>query len=230
MVSRVCLFSHNRVLPNGGNRYVVQAVSLTSLQPISGRSTSATFPRLEPSVLIGIFPAACVHVRASSANDDGSLTAAYERAVHLAEERSKNAVISREMEAVKEEDEEGYDASSPSSKTPKAQRHDTGDVVTISATQRSPSGIKRDKRPKSLIIDKTAGEDTEQPPLPKLTAGDSTAAGQQWPLVDEIACAIREWYSVSLVLDQSSWLMTAATAHVSSQSGISPVLNGHTTY
>lgn len=38
------------------------------------------------------------------------------------------------------------------------------------------------------------------PPIPSLKAGDETAKGALEPLVDEIACALREWHSVSWLL------------------------------
>ncbi|WVQ67084.1 uncharacterized protein L199_005278 [Kwoniella botswanensis] len=189
--------------------YVVQAVSLPSLAPSSSAAHSATFPRPEPSVLIGIFPAAAVHVRPSASNDNGELTEAYERAVRAAEETARNANPSwvGEMDTVKEEEEgEGIDVSSP-----QREKDVEGDVVGVEAQngglssnklERRSSLGKRDglrsNRPKSLILESKLAqmeeENKEQPPLPKLTAGDSTIAGQQWPLVDEIACAIREWY------------------------------------
>nr|XP_018260970.1 uncharacterized protein I303_06687 [Kwoniella dejecticola CBS 10117]OBR83128.1 hypothetical protein I303_06687 [Kwoniella dejecticola CBS 10117] len=189
--------------------YVVQAVSLPSLAPLSSSSHSASYPRPEPSVLIGIFPAAAVHIRPGASNDNGELSVAYERAIKAAEENARNANPSwvGEMDTVKEEEEgEGYAVSSP-----QRQQDLEKDVVEVgnlngeasnnNKLQRRPSSGKKDglrtNRPKSLILESKLAqmeEDKEQPPLPKLTAGDSTIAGQQWPLVDEIACAIREWY------------------------------------
>lgn len=138
-----------------------------------------------------------MHVRPGDGSDDDSLTSAYEKAVRLAEEKSRNGTLSwvGEMEAVKEEDE---DVASPG--------RCFGSIIDISAPGKelsSPTsksnGITRPHRPKSLVLESKGDrqEDKEQAPLPKLTAGDSTIAGQQWPLVDEIACAIREWYGVS---------------------------------
>jgi len=183
-------------------RYVVEAVSLPALAPPASASTSfatpAAFPRPEPSVLIGIFPASVVHVRASETNDDGSLTEAYEKAMRMAQEKIRNGSNNPwfgEMEAVKEEDE---DIASP--------KRLNGPVIEIPGfgnrqSLPQPSSIARPNRPKSLILDMKGAVgmavDKEQPPLPKLTAGDSTIAGQEWPLVDEIPCAIREWYGVS---------------------------------
>ncbi|EGF98551.1 uncharacterized protein MELLADRAFT_40818 [Melampsora larici-populina 98AG31] len=37
------------------------------------------------------------------------------------------------------------------------------------------------------------------PPLPSLKAGDETVSGRDEPLVDEIACALREWYTLLFV-------------------------------
>ena len=121
---------------------------------------------------------------------------AYEEAVRLAEERGRNGP-SRfgEMEAVKEEDEDAASTKRPDG--PVIDIPSEGDSQSLSKS----NGITRPNRPKSLVLDARGAmgreEDKEQPPLPKLTAGDSTIAGQQWPLVDEIACAIREWYGVS---------------------------------
>ncbi|WWC91624.1 uncharacterized protein L201_006570 [Kwoniella dendrophila CBS 6074] len=187
--------------------YVVQAVSLPSLAPSSSAFHSAIFPRPEPSVLIGIFPTAAVHVRPGTSSDNGELTEAYEKAVRAAEEKARNANPSwvGEMDTVKEEEEgEGLDNSSP-----QKGKTSEGNVVAINSAdgdlsnklqRRSSLGKKdglRSNRPKSLILESKLAqmeENKEQPPLPQLTAGDSTLAGQQWPLVDEIACAIREWY------------------------------------
>ena len=172
---------------------MVQAVSLSSLAPAppgaNPRCSPSPYPRPEPSVLIGIFPAAVVHIRPGDTNDDGSLAVAYEKALRIAEEKSRNGIgWASEMEAVKEEDEE---ALSPG--------RTLGPVIDIPSGDKRP-GIVRPNRPKSLVLDGTATTVTEmekeQPPLPKLTAGDSTVAGQQWPLVDEIACAVREWHGV----------------------------------
>nr|XP_019010242.1 uncharacterized protein I206_04710 [Kwoniella pini CBS 10737]OCF49023.1 hypothetical protein I206_04710 [Kwoniella pini CBS 10737] len=179
--------------------YVVQAVSLPSLAPSGSHVHAKTFPRPEPSVLIGIFPAAAVHIRPGASNDTGELTEAYERAVRAAEDNARNANLSwvGEMDTVKEEEEmEGYDVSSP-----ERQKDLERDVIDVTDQNGIKTALKKDglrtNRPKSLILESRLAElerDKEQPPLPKLTAGDSTIAGQQWPLVDEIACAIREWY------------------------------------
>lgn len=139
------------------------------------------YPKAEPSVLIGIFPAAAVHVRHNAVTESEVLTAAHEQARELAEARSREL----RMAAVQEEDE--FDEGE--------REHD--DLEEGELDDR-PNGnvIRRPHRPKSLVL-AAKPRVKEQPPLPTLTAGDSTVAGQQWPLVDEIACAIREWHAVS---------------------------------
>lgn len=122
------------------------------------------------------------------------------------------------MEAVKEEeeDEEGYKVGSAKSIT------DNLDVIDIPSTapieNRRSSLADRSKRPKSLILEKleNTDEDKDQPPLPRLTAGDSTIAGQQYPLVDEIACAIREWYTrlPTYLANREYRLFSTVTQHI----------------
>jgi dedicator of cytokinesis protein 3 len=189
----------------------VQAVSLQSLAPpaASVPGGGAAYPRPEPSVLIGIFPSAVVHVRQQDAGDDGRLAVAYEKAVRVAQEQAAATSRVGEMEAVREEDEgEGLvsgGVSGPSGHT--ASNSVDANGVNVDGTSRKRrsvgpgGGMGRSNRPKSLLLESMQAtnqeEDKEQPPLPQLTAGDATLAGAQWPLVDEIACAIREWYGVS---------------------------------
>ncbi|KAK4687917.1 hypothetical protein P7C73_g2195, partial [Tremellales sp. Uapishka_1] len=193
--------------------YVVQAVSLALLTPAaSPHASQLAYPRPEPSVLIGIFPATVVHIRPGAPNDSGALEVVYEKARLLAEEKYHAGTGKiREMEAVTEEEDEGeigHDASSPSRSPPgksvmdRPRGSSLQEVVDIPPSP-SPilavNGLARPNRPKSLLLEApiaTSSQEAEkdQPPLPKLTAGDSTTAGAQWPLVDEIACAIREWY------------------------------------
>lgn len=201
--------------------FVVQAVSITSLSPVILSETTsaqkASFPRAEPSVLIGIFPASVCHVRSGNENDTGELSVAYEKAIRAAQQRYRRVdEVSdydhpalgtgglSEMDTVKEEDEKDAELVS------RPQNLDIeravvevglseGRPVDVLSRKGSKSSFSRPNRPKSLVLEqkKTVVEkDKDQPPLPRLTAGDSTSGGQQWPLVDEIACAIREWYSV----------------------------------
>jgi dedicator of cytokinesis protein 3 len=152
-----------------------------------------------------------VHIRPNSGGADSTLTAAYEKALKVAEEsekdRGKGAWIGvNEMDAVKEEEDELGETRMVTSNGLENGRSEVGDVVDtpeVEAGKRKlANGNSSGKgRPKSLVLnhapkDKTEENLKDQPPLPGLTAGDSTVAGQQWPLVDEISCAIREWYGV----------------------------------
>jgi len=205
---------------NADYSYVVQAVSMSSIAPPTSTSSSAAvYPKPEPSVLIGIFPSSCVHTRPDASVDDGSLAAAYDMAISRAQKGDHDPSSARgeSMAAVKEEDEEdeGYKVGSPKS---------NGDIAVIDIPSSGPLENKRNsisgrpKRPKSLIFDKleTTVEDKDQPPLPRLNAGDSTLAGQQYPLVDEIACAIREWYTrlPTYLANREYRLFSTVTQHI----------------
>jgi dedicator of cytokinesis protein 3 len=222
------------------DRYIVQSVSISSLTPIPSSSTSiakpAQYPKPEPSVLIGIFPSACVHIRAES-GDDPTLTIAYERAISNARERDRDKEMEKgkggwigvnEMDAVREEDEDGVGSPEKAVKVGE-------EVVEIHGTGNQ-DGMSRGNRPSPLVLegkiqDGEGEGDKEQPPLPSLTAGDSTIAGQQWPLVDEISCAIREWYGVSYSVQRPSLELTCqASTHLSREQRISPIQYRHATY
>jgi dedicator of cytokinesis protein 3 len=124
-----------------------------------------------------------------------------------------------EMEAVKEEeeDDEGFKVGSPKTNG----HNDAMDIPATTENRRSSvGGPGRTKRPKSLMQERKSvdaeEESKEQPPLPRLTAGDSTLAGQQYPLVDEIACAIREWYTrlPTYLANREYRLFSTVTQHI----------------
>lgn len=193
-----------------GNRFVVPPLTLSDLVPDYRTSPPYTRPKVDTQVVIGIFPASIVHVVPGALNDDGTLAAAFDDAMRDGEARLLGAGSEPHMHAsilakstlggLPEEDGgeiEGY------SLRPEAEN----EVVNVTSTKSSklPStqnGISRPQRPKSLLLDKRQPipqrhTSKPQPPVPTITAGDSTSAGQAWPLVDEIACAIREWHEVS---------------------------------
>lgn len=211
---------HQLLIQPAGS-FVVQAVSITSLSPvIPSEATSAqtvSFPRPEPSVLTGIFPASVCHIRPGNESDTGELSVAYEKAIRAAEQRYRGIVeesdynlrplgtgILSEMHTVKEEDEDDAGLASRSQifgleMVVVEVGSSEGRPADALSRKGSENGFPRPNRPKSLVLEQAKTvieEDKDQPPLPKLTAGDSTVSGQQWPLIDEIACAIREWYSV----------------------------------
>lgn len=117
-------------------------------------------------------------------------------AVKIAEGKSRAMQKGYEMDVVHEEDESEL---SPGRSTLVSPTGTPAGVVDIQGDKRRSES--KYSRPKSLLaiagVEGEDGDEKEQPPLPALTAGDSTVAGQQWPLIDEIACAIREWYGVS---------------------------------
>lgn len=148
--------------------------------------TPTAYPKVEPSVLIGIFPASCVHIRPNAATESDVLAGAFERAREMAEDRVRE--MQMQMDAVREEDEDELDGDANGSGLSSPVKANGPTTTNL---------IRRNHRPASLVLAPPKEREKEQPPLPTLTAGDSTVAGQQWPLVDEIACAIREWYAVS---------------------------------
>lgn len=232
---------------------MIQAVSLLSIspipkpQPLPPLTSTSAFPHPEPSVLVGIFPASVVQPRPSTGEDLGEPSEAYQMAVRQAEEKSRALAKGYEMDVVQEEDESEL---SPGSKAGVSSPviingdHRPTETGTGNEKRRSmgpgPAGQGR-ARPKSLLAlagaEMELDEEKEQPPLPTLTAGDSTLAGQQWPLIDEIACAIREWYGVSeypfywpKAVIVSSQADLIAHPHLSCQSGIPIVQSGCTTH
>ena len=161
-------------------------------------------------MVIGIFPASIVHVVPGLQNDDGTLAAAFDDAMRDGEAKLLGA-----------DSVHGHDSMLPKSTLGGLPEEDgdevqgytlqpetENEVVNVTSTSKSntlpptQNGITRPNRPKSLLLDKRQPPPQRhtskpQPPVPTITAGDSTSAGQAWPLVDEISCAIREWHEVS---------------------------------
>jgi dedicator of cytokinesis protein 3 len=186
-------------------RFVVPPKTLSDITPDLRSIPPYTPPKIETQVIIGIFPAAITHIRPGSVNDDGTLAAAFEDALREAEARYNTGAAanglhqSGRLHGVTEEDEDATGEGSV--KTPKPDSTEVVDVVSSPKKLPIPAGsMSRPNRPKSLLLDARVAPihpTKPQPPVPTITAGDSTIAGQAWPLVDEIACAIREWHEVS---------------------------------
>lgn len=66
---------------------------------------------------------------------------------------------------------------------------DESDLITTPLNQFNPS-LKPSDRPDNEKL---------STPLPALKAGDETVSGRDEPLIDEIACALREWYTLLFV-------------------------------
>jgi dedicator of cytokinesis protein 3 len=187
-------------------RFVVPPKTLSEITPDLRLAPPYTTPKLETQVIVGIFPASVAYVRPGVVNDDGALSAAFEGAVRDAQATFTNGISGdeakqpmRELEGVREEVEDKQEGGSSKS----ARQDDTVEVIDVAASSQhlepSTNGISRPNRPKSLLLNGKQPQThptKPQPPVPTITAGDSTIAGEAWPLVDEIACAIREWHEV----------------------------------
>ena len=183
---------------------MVPPKTLSEITPDLRSPPPYTAPKLETQVIVGIFPAAIAHVRPGTSNDDGALSAAFEDAIREAQASYTNGGMDhdsshpmRELAEVREEDENKDEGSIAASKV-----EGVAEVIDVTSSPRltATDTPARPKRPKSLVLDggaKPPHPTKPQPPVPVITAGDSTVAGQAWPLVDEIACAIREWHEVS---------------------------------
>jgi dedicator of cytokinesis protein 3 len=180
--------------------FVVPPRTLTDLTPNLRGPPPYKTPKLETGVIVGIFPTSIAHVRPGNVNDDGALAAAFEDAIREAQAGHMNGngdqepmQPMRELAEVREEDEEKPNGDAVELSIP--------EVIDVTSSPKllPTDAPKRPKRPKSLNLDNKQAHPTKpQPPVPIITAGDSTIAGQAWPLVDEIACAIREWHEVCL--------------------------------
>lgn len=127
-------------------------------------------------------------------------------------QRSASSAQKHIMEPLQEEDEEaaddlveginGYASHRMSKRMP-----DTPDQAGHNAKQRNRLSIASIASAASPALALVAQEDPQQtksqalsnsvvkpnPPLPSLKCGDETASGVREPLVDEVACALREW-------------------------------------
>ncbi|PWN49826.1 hypothetical protein IE53DRAFT_316947 [Violaceomyces palustris] len=155
------------------HRLPVTATSASSLSDYSAlpATLSATSPGAssveEPQVYVGLFPASHVHIREQL--DDAELRLA---AVHAQAKEAGivgaigppgRALVNSHMETLPEEDESVSQPASP-------RRPLNGAGTRLSEPVEKPP-----------------------PPLPSLKCGDETFSGATEPLVDEIACALREW-------------------------------------
>jgi dedicator of cytokinesis protein 3 len=190
------VYAFERYVPrHGGERnmwlrgYVVStsrtpAVPSVSADPSSSSSAATasagtTGKPAEPSIFLGIFPAAFVYVREELDDAEGRLGATW-----------------REFEDSRRAEESRYGSGAGRGRAPlealREDEEDEGELSSTSGADRSgsatalPSGS-------SSALSRTPREKLP-PPIPSLKAGDETAGGAREPLVDEIACALREWH------------------------------------
>ncbi|KAI7952095.1 hypothetical protein MJO28_007779 [Puccinia striiformis f. sp. tritici] len=138
----------------------------------------------EPQVFLGIFPASHIQIREqlddSSPRSEDSLAqirAASAAHLHSIQAQQNNAHVLRSfskdsgpMEPLPEEDE--------------------SELITTSLNQQFNSIQKPNEPPENEKL---------STPLPSLKSGDETVSGRDEPLIDEIACALREWYTLLFV-------------------------------
>ncbi|GAA5840554.1 hypothetical protein JCM9279_007363 [Rhodotorula babjevae] len=197
--------------------------SATDASPSS--TSPAVTPALaqEPQVALGIFPASHVQIREHLADDAertlshladleqrGSPAAGGGGDVLRSASRAGGSGRAARMDILQEEDEPDEDGATsgdrrsrrqsrlvqlaPTSSSTKARnRSSVGSAATFgqqfSSEQRAAFRSSRS----SFAGDWDAAR--PPPPLPNLKCGDETASGNDEPLVDEIACALREWAS-----------------------------------
>lgn len=159
----------------------------------------------EPQVSVGIFPAAHVHIREELEDAERRLAE-----LRLAAPDTPRSSGAARMAVLREEEEEEQEPSTPftaaarsllnglrSPTTPDTKRRNRASVSSVASFAAQLSTEQQ------LVLQSSRGSlwggpgqdvDTRPaPPLPNLKCGDETASGAVEPLVDEIACALREW-------------------------------------
>ncbi|KDN50840.1 hypothetical protein K437DRAFT_273050 [Tilletiaria anomala UBC 951] len=153
----------------------------------------------EPQVYVGMFPARNVHIREGLDDAEMRMSEIYYKAK---EQGIVGATAppppwvgsqNKHMETLPEEDETGQGASEERQDRMPSLSAGSGDD-SIAA----PKVVFNSNRQSLILGDGAAftNSDKPPPPLPSLKAGDETKSGSIEPLVDEIACAIREWSSL----------------------------------
>ncbi|KAJ1032676.1 hypothetical protein NDA16_000699 [Ustilago loliicola] len=161
------------------NRLPTTAASASSLSDYStfhavGQESNASANE-EPQVYVGVFPSTHVHIREQLDDAEMRLATVYEHAKELGIVGATGPLPRQRthMETLPEVDESSSQPSSPNQQSTahlpsiEARSHEIG--INGQIVQRPP------------------------PPLPSLKCGDETLSGVHEPLVDEIACALREW-------------------------------------
>lgn len=152
----------------------------TTSDPSSSKTVKAADPQ---QVFIGVFPASHIHVRDELADAEGRLADVAAQVNGSKELLQKT----REMETLKEEDEDAEQA--PGRKSFKlGPPPDQANSSRAGLTVYAPSI--RSQSPTESQLYKPL------PPRPSLKSGDDTASGQVQPLIDEIASALREWHNL----------------------------------
>ncbi|EJD03246.1 cytoplasmic protein [Fomitiporia mediterranea MF3/22] len=184
------IYAFEKYTPKGkeceGVWYRGYVVCTTRRPPInwsaaSDPSSSKTLKVAEPQqVFIGIFPASHIHVRDELSDAEGRLA-------DVASQVNGNRDKTREMEPLKEEDEESEQA-------PNRSQFRLGPPPDQANSSRAGLPV----YPPSLrsVSPSESQPFKPLPPRPSLKSGDDTLSGQEQPIIDEIASALREWHNL----------------------------------
>ncbi|GAA5897476.1 guanine nucleotide exchange factor DCK1 [Sporobolomyces salmoneus] len=213
---------HNSTTSEDQNWYRGYVVS-TSFNPriLSRTDTTpqdAALPQ-EPQVSFGVFPASHVHIREQLKENDGRIAEIANQTEKATERDSKRprsrgpskTASNGRMEPLHEEEEEEEDDGEGEgggdgaiqtnaqkikinivpygSPSKSSNRASIGSITSLN--QHSKLSTSSLKPPSTEIV-----ETRPTPPLPNLQCGDETSHGAREPLIDEIACALREWASL----------------------------------
>lgn len=181
------------------NRLPTAATSINSLSDYSTFPSSAAGPSggatlvEEPQVYVGIFPASHVHVREQLDDAEMRLAEIHARAKEQGIVGATGPPIrpgpKSHMETLPEEDETlGSEPGTPARPSVLAA---PGGAAAMGSNKVSFDGSRQ-----SFVISDANDSERPPPPLPSLKCGDETLSGTGEPLVDEIACALREWSSL----------------------------------
>ncbi|CEQ42400.1 SPOSA6832_04218 [Sporobolomyces salmonicolor] len=168
----------------------------------------------EPEVSLGIFPASHVQIREHLEDAERKLSdlaaqaEAREREARKAAARLPSKSMNGRMEPLQEEDEEeenDFEASrqngpvslvSNGSPTKARNRTSVGSIASFASQLSTDQQLALQSSRVSHYGGSEPADTRPAPPLPNLKCGDETASGADEPLIDEIACALREWASL----------------------------------
>ncbi|GAA5903536.1 hypothetical protein JCM5296_006854 [Sporobolomyces johnsonii] len=187
--------------------------STTDLYSFPSSVSGPVLPE-EPEVSLGIFPASHVQIREHLEDAERKLSdlaaqaEAREREAQKAAARLPSKMMNGRMEPLQEEDEEeenDFEASRQNgpvslvangSPTKARNRTSVGSIASFASQLSTDQQLALQSSRASQYGGPEPADTRPAPPLPNLKCGDETASGADEPLIDEIACALREWASL----------------------------------
>ncbi|GAA5859498.1 hypothetical protein JCM1840_004642 [Sporobolomyces johnsonii] len=187
--------------------------STTDLYSFPSSVSGPVLPE-EPEVSLGIFPASHVQIREHLEDAERKLSdlaaqaEAREREAQKAAARLPSKMLNGRMEPLQEEDEEeenDFEASRQNgpvslvangSPTKARNRTSVGSIASFASQLSTDQQLALQSSRTSQYGGPEPADTRPAPPLPNLKCGDETASGADEPLIDEIACALREWASL----------------------------------